>query len=289
MERKINFNLLKSNYFLVSLFLLILNDLYLKYEFSNWFTGKLSDFAGLFIFPFFFSVFIPSKIKQIYFSTVLLFVFWKLEISNTFINYITELTNIAFYRTIDNTDFIALVVLPFSYKYFLKQKTEIKNEKTTKYLINPIIGIITIYAFIADTNPRQNAKVKFKSNQNFVVELNKNDILANSQFKYQNPNISEIDSLFDIYFDIPTYRAEATAKVRIIKIEKDKTIIKLDSITEVLITGTLFFGISQSNINGCEKLNVEEYEKYFEENCIEVIKQNKKIENSSCYLAKSDN
>ena len=38
----------------------------------------------------------------------------------------------------------------------------------------------------------------------------------------------------------------------------------------------MFFGISQSNINGCEKLNVEEYEKYFEENCIKVIKQIKK-------------
>ena len=289
MERKINFNLLKSDYFLLSLFLLLINDLYLKYEFSNWFTGKLSDFAGLFIFPFFFSIFIPSKIKQIYFSTVLLFVFWKLEISNAFIIYITELTNIAFYRTIDNTDFIALIVLPFSYKYFLKQKTEIRNEKTTKYLINPIIGIITIYAFIADTNPRQNANVKFKSNQNYFVELNKKDILANSQFKNHNPNITEKDSLFHIYFDIPTYRAEATAKVRIIKNEKNKTLIKLDSITEVLITGTLFFGISQSNINGCEKLKIEEYEKYFEENCIEIIKQNKKIENSSYYLSKSDN
>ncbi len=288
METKINFNLLKSDYFLISLFLLLLNDLYLKYEFSNWFTGKFSDFAGLFIFPFFFSVFILSKIKQIYFSTVLLFIFWKLEISDPFINYITELTNIAFYRTIDNTDFIALIVLPFSYKYFIKQKKEIKNEKTTKYLINPIVGIITIFAFIADTNPRQDAKVKFKSNQNFIVELNKKNILANSRFKQQNPNITDKDSLFEIYFDIPTYRAEATAKVRIIKIDKDKTIIKLDSITEVLITGTLFFGISQSNINGCKKLNVEEYEKYFEENCIEVIKHNKKIENSSYYLSKID-
>lgn len=289
MNRKINLNLLKSDYFLISLFLLLLNDLYLKYEFSNWFTGKLSDFVGLFIFPFFFSIFVPSKIKEIYFATILLFVFWKLEISTAFINYIAEISNIAFYRTVDKTDFIALLILPFSYLYFQKKNAEIKNELTTKYLINPIIGIITIYAFIADSNPRQNAKVKFKSDRNYVVELNKKDILKNSQFKYQNPNILEKDSLFDIIFDIPTYRAEATAKVRIIKIEKDKTIIKLDSITEVLITGTLFFGISQSNINGCEKLNVEEYEKYFEGNCIEVIKQNKKIENSSYYLSKSDN
>ena len=34
---------------LLSLAALITNDLYLKYAFSGWVTGKLSDFAGIFL------------------------------------------------------------------------------------------------------------------------------------------------------------------------------------------------------------------------------------------------
>jgi len=33
--------------------ILALNDHYLKYHFNSWWTGKLSDFAGLFFFPLF--------------------------------------------------------------------------------------------------------------------------------------------------------------------------------------------------------------------------------------------
>jgi hypothetical protein len=47
----------------VSIFLLLINDLYLKFEYHNYLTGKLSDFAGLFAFPYFFSCLIPKKDK----------------------------------------------------------------------------------------------------------------------------------------------------------------------------------------------------------------------------------
>ena len=36
--------------FLLALVLLLLNDAWWKWEFGNWWTGKLSDFAGLFAF-----------------------------------------------------------------------------------------------------------------------------------------------------------------------------------------------------------------------------------------------
>jgi TRAP-type mannitol/chloroaromatic compound transport system permease small subunit len=35
--------------FILSLACLLLNDFYWKYEYHNWFTGKLSDLTGLFV------------------------------------------------------------------------------------------------------------------------------------------------------------------------------------------------------------------------------------------------
>ena len=45
--------MLTSPGFVVGLSLLLLNDLFLKARFHNPLTGKLSDFAGLFVFPLF--------------------------------------------------------------------------------------------------------------------------------------------------------------------------------------------------------------------------------------------
>jgi len=47
MKRK---DLVLNSYFVIGLIVLILNDFYLKYEYGNFVTGKLSDFAGLLIF-----------------------------------------------------------------------------------------------------------------------------------------------------------------------------------------------------------------------------------------------
>lgn len=52
--------------FLVCLALLLCNDFWLKEEFSNVITGKLSDFTGLFIFPFFWSAFFPKYTRGIH-------------------------------------------------------------------------------------------------------------------------------------------------------------------------------------------------------------------------------
>lgn len=59
--QKRNFSILVSPGFLLCLCLLLLNDFILKSEFHNALTGKLSDFAGLFIFPLFFSALRQSR------------------------------------------------------------------------------------------------------------------------------------------------------------------------------------------------------------------------------------
>lgn len=129
--------------FILGLLLLIINDHILKQIFDNWLTGKLSDFAGLFIFPIFFSAFIPKFRKHIYWITAVGFIWWKSPLADGFISFwnSTQLFNIS--RVIDVTDLLALVILPVSFYYL----TLFKGKKIT---LSPVpLIVLSSIAFIA--------------------------------------------------------------------------------------------------------------------------------------------
>lgn len=100
--------------FLATLLLLVLNDAYWKYTFHNDWTGKISDFAGLFAFPFLWSSVFPGRAKSIHLVTGLLFVFWKSEGAQGFIDWLNG-WGVPVSRTVDYTDCIALLSVPLSY------------------------------------------------------------------------------------------------------------------------------------------------------------------------------
>ncbi len=60
-ENSRQLQILLSPEFLIGLLLLLMNDFVFKELFHNWLTGKLSDFAGLFIFPLFWSALFPKR------------------------------------------------------------------------------------------------------------------------------------------------------------------------------------------------------------------------------------
>lgn len=102
--------------FIIGLGLLLLNDLWLKWQFHNWLTGKLSDLLGLYICPVFLSYFYPRHRSQAYWFTALLFIFWKSNWANGLIE-LMHTWHLPFDRVADPTDLIALIALPLSYKY----------------------------------------------------------------------------------------------------------------------------------------------------------------------------
>ena len=132
--------------FLLGLGTLLLNDFYLKEEYHNWATGKLSDFCGLFVFAAFWSAFIPDKKKLVYVVTAILFAIWKSPYSAGFI----DLFSATFFRVdrvVDATDLIALLVLPAGFFY--------NPENTLKTKIHPIpLSILSIFSFCATSMPR---------------------------------------------------------------------------------------------------------------------------------------
>lgn len=133
--------------FIIGLAVLLINDLVLKAQFQNWWTGKLSDFAGLFVFPIFLSLFNSSRIVWNYLFTILLFIFWKTELSTAFLLEINQYTNLGLARVIDYSDFFAFSILPLSY-YYSKQAQPLKIHQ-----LKPFLVCISIFSFYATSAP----------------------------------------------------------------------------------------------------------------------------------------
>lgn len=262
--------------FLVSLTLLLLNDFYLKYHYPSVLTGKLSDFAGLFIFPFFFSAFFKKQSRHIYILTGLLFIFWKSSLSQPFIDWLCNLTTLGFYRTVDPTDLIALTVLPFSYFSFQKRTLE---QIRTSFSFSLLVCAVSVFSFCATTLPRQGVQADTKSSKIYLLPITKEVLFSklNAGHGYSDTLQKNLqDSLFYLYFCIPDFYADVTAISEIISIGKDSVSISLDSITKYEITGRLFKGVRQENIDSCKNLKAEQLEKYFEENYLDIISGAKK-------------
>jgi hypothetical protein len=115
MARHHSVDRLLSPWLLLGLAVLLANDLLLKRTFSNMLTGKLSDFAGLFVFPLFWSALLPSWRGPIHVATGAAFILWKSPGAQPLIDAWNGLMPWDIGRTIDWTDLIALLVIPAAY------------------------------------------------------------------------------------------------------------------------------------------------------------------------------
>lgn len=168
-----NNNKIISPFFILGLFILLINDFYLKNKYPGLITGKLSDIAGLFIFPFLFAVFFPSKKILIYLITLFGFILWKLPLSDYFINLWNNNISYNIDRVVDYTDYWALLILPFSYYY--NPKSQFNYNGLFKKLLYFGIILISIFSFIATVGTHGNIKIyKFnysKKEINYAVSI----------------------------------------------------------------------------------------------------------------------
>lgn len=145
------YNLLLHPLFLLSLFLLLLNDISLKYEFHNTFTGKLSDFSGLFVFTLFWIAIFPRHKWQVVITTALLFTWWKSPFSSPFIQSWNEVMPVPLARVIDYWDLTALIMLPLAW---LLARTNYDPRTRYRRIFIPLIGSIALFAFCFTSPPR---------------------------------------------------------------------------------------------------------------------------------------
>jgi hypothetical protein len=164
-----------SPLFLIGLFLLFLNDFVLKSQFHNFLTGKLSDFAGLFVFSLFFIAFFPKRKAVILVFTAILFIFWKSAYSKNVIEFWNSLELFRIGRTIDHTDFFAVLVLPFSllYSNYRLSKNKIRlplNRFAGVFLVFTSIFAFTATSYEQDRNISYGKKYNFRFTQTELIE-----------------------------------------------------------------------------------------------------------------------
>jgi hypothetical protein len=255
---KRQYNLLLHPAFIISLFLLLLNDISLKYQFANTFTGKLSDFSGLFVFTLFWIALFPANKKSIAFITAIVFIWWKSPLSASFIIWWNETMFFSISRTIDYSDLLALIVLPVA--MIIAQRN---SDPITKYrrLFIPVIGCVTIFSFCFTSAPRyiysHYAGSEVLYDYSFKTRLSEQDILN----KLHQQNISySTDSIS--YYPAQQRRWNSDYVLRVtspgpdsvkwIPIEN-----KNDSTLYVRINEGLYYTIPKYKIDDVEFTNVK--------------------------------
>ncbi|WP_298899926.1 hypothetical protein [uncultured Psychroserpens sp.] len=158
-------HLLLNYVFIICLIILVLNDHILKWEFSNWFTGKLSDIVGMIILPVLITFFNPKHVKFNLFLSAVLFMFWKSSLSTSAIDFYNQYAFIKTSRVVDYTDYIALFMLPLAYYLIIKIQKESAFIINTK-LHSAIILLPTLFILISETPPRNYYLTA--NNSNFV-------------------------------------------------------------------------------------------------------------------------
>jgi hypothetical protein len=163
-DERNSLRLMQTNWFVFGLVLLLLNDFILKEAFGNWFTGKLSDFTGLFIFQLFWISFFPKYKKPILFSVCVLFIFWKSSLSGGFIHLWNNSAPFLINRTIDYTDLIALIVLPFA------NSLEKERDQLRTVAIHPALPfVVSSFAFMATS---ESTDIEFENTYEFNCGIN---------------------------------------------------------------------------------------------------------------------
>ena len=250
---KMNHSLFFRPIFLLGLILLLVNDFYLKYAFPCMFTGKLSDFAGLFIFPYFFSVFFEKRTKIIYVTTALFFMYWKLEMAQPLIDLLAKVTQLPLYRTVDATDLIALLILPVSYQYF---KRELYVPVKANLIVNMLVITMSCFSFVATTLQKAVSELNLLSGKGFVIPISEYDYL--NQFKEPNKRPIGYDHFYIAELDIKVY-VETEVKA----FDKKNALITLKTITETVAEGGIFSAPAEEGVKAVTELTVEDYEKYY--------------------------
>lgn len=150
--------------FLLSLFLLLLNDFVLKAYYHSWFTGKLSDVAGIIVLAQLFHFLVKEKWKlPAYFAAALCFACWKSAYSQPLIDSLNNLlAGLHAGRTVDYTDLLCCFVLVPLYFY---EPEEIRLGFKPQLLSWPLLAI-TVFAICATSRART-----FNGNYIFVHEI----------------------------------------------------------------------------------------------------------------------
>ena len=224
--------------FIICVMTLILNDWYFKTTFHNSLTGKLSDFAGLFAFPYLLSILFPGRTLKVHVWTGTLFILWKSEFSQLIIEIINGL-GIPVYRTIDFTDNVALLSIFISY-FTLKFGFAF----TVRPFLRKTLIVISCLSFMATTLPPHENRKFAKIDTEYEFSFSKRELVSRlnmiqiKEVRKLNKLSGEVD--FDSKTNVFRYQGRTDTLAVLLdyrKVSDQDTVQFKTSFAEIIITG----------------------------------------------------
>ncbi|UHQ23457.1 hypothetical protein LVB77_01720 [Lysobacter sp. 5GHs7-4] len=195
-ERHPGYALLLRWPFLLALGLLILNDTVLKGAWHNAFTGKLSDFAGVFAFAWFWSVAIGRARTAIHVAVAVAFAWWKSPWSAGAIEAWNGLPLFDVARVVDYGDLLALAVLPLSWWCLARPSTPARGAKLVAPWPQLAVALVAIVAFTATS--RATTKMTVEDGIVYLAPLSPDAMLQRSV--ESSHNATSDSSLYPLVF-----------------------------------------------------------------------------------------
>lgn len=165
--------------FLLCLSLLICNDWIWKAQFGNEWTGKISDFAGLAVFPLFWAAFFPRFKKHTFVLTAIVFIWWKSPYCQFFIEAWNSVVFFPLARVADYTDLWALLVLPFAYHYQGESLCFRPSFSLPHFAAKPltffIVGVSS-FAFVATSIPPSTKQMEIVYDESYLFPFSKEEL-----------------------------------------------------------------------------------------------------------------
>lgn len=199
---------LLNSVFLVCLFILLLNDHYLKYESPSWLTGKLSDVAGIIILPLVIAFIFPTLGRHSTWISAVLFVFWKSPLSQELIDLYNQFSPVETSRIVDFTDLYALLFLAIPY-FLIRRVDAIGFLKIDRVPVS-LIFVPTMFALIATSPPPRFYYTRTKGNLacsgcNITVHYTQDQIIE---------KLKKADIVFDSIAPIGEYALQRVSSLK---------------------------------------------------------------------------
>ncbi len=147
-----NRNLILNYIFLSCLVVLFLNDHFFKFQYTSWFTGKLSDIAGIILLPMLLAYLFPKLKENSVFAASLFFTVWKSPFSERCIEIYNMISPISIHRVVDFSDLLVLLLLPIPY-FLIKNINALEQFSAKK--INSFVVLLPTLLVLMSTSIQQ--------------------------------------------------------------------------------------------------------------------------------------
>lgn len=189
-------HLLLHPLFLCCLFVLILNDHWWKHAFPGWITGKISDFAGIFMVAVLWRTISHRAIA----GCVVIagsFLYWKSPLAQPLIEWCNAVLYLPVARVIDYTDLAALLMLApaFMIKPYLWRQTAV-----IQWLRIPVYCLIFLAMTATSMRYFYTSPEYLHFNDSFTIKQSKKELL-------QHLDHAGLSYRIDSFEYIPTYQS----------------------------------------------------------------------------------